>query len=265
LRITVLGKSPAWQDAGGACSGYLLEEGGAYVLLDCGNGVFGKLRAACEYDQVDAVVITHMHADHFFDLIPFAVALTYSPRQQPEPVGHWPGTDSPARPRLIVPEGASDTLRRIVGAWGQDELIENAFQIEEYAARDMVEIGALRVRFHQVSHWVSTFAVEVSSTADGSGRFVYGADSAPDRTLVDFARGTDLLMLEATLVRPEREPPRGHMTAAEAGEQARRAGARELVLTHISDELDTAAAQAQAAAAFGGPVTIASEGAVFTV
>ena len=58
MRITVLGKSPAWQDAGGACSGYLIEEGGTTVLLDCGNGVFGKLREHVDYTEVDAVVIT---------------------------------------------------------------------------------------------------------------------------------------------------------------------------------------------------------------
>lgn len=58
MRITVLGKSPAWQDAGGACSGYLVEEEGTRLLLDCGNGVFGKLRARLDYVEVDAVVIS---------------------------------------------------------------------------------------------------------------------------------------------------------------------------------------------------------------
>jgi ribonuclease BN (tRNA processing enzyme) len=264
LRITVLGKSPAWQDAGGACSGYLLdEEGGACVLLDCGNGVFGKLRSVREYDQVDAIVISHMHADHFADLVPYAIALTYAPRQQAEPVGRWPGTDSPARPRLIVPQGARDQLRRVVGA--QDDLIENAFDVEEYTAKDVVEIGALRVRFHRVTHWITTHAIEFSSTVDGRGRFTYGADTAPDDGLVEFAHGTDLLMLEATLAQPERTGPPGHLTAAEAGEHAHRAGARELILTHISDELDSELARTQAQAVFSGPVTVATEGAVYTV
>ena len=64
MRITVLGKSPAWQDADGACSGYLVQENGSCLLLDCGNGVFSKLRRFHEYVDVDAVVITHLHADH---------------------------------------------------------------------------------------------------------------------------------------------------------------------------------------------------------
>ena len=106
MRITVLGKSPAWQDAGGACSGYLVQEGETTVLLDCGGGVFGKLREHIDYTDVDAVVISHVHADHFIDLVPYSYALLLTPRQQPVPVAGHPGTDDPARPRLIVPPGA---------------------------------------------------------------------------------------------------------------------------------------------------------------
>ena len=106
MRITVLGKSPSWQDADGACSGYLVEEDGVHLLLDCGNGVFAKLRRFVDYVDVDAVVISHLHADHFLDLVPFSYALTYAPRQQPVPVGGWPGTDNPARPTLHAPPGA---------------------------------------------------------------------------------------------------------------------------------------------------------------
>src|SRR5215217_5611745 len=110
MRLRILGKSPSWQDAGGACSGYLIEDGRTTVLVDCGNGVFSKLRRYRDYTRVDAVLITHLHADHFLDLVPFAYALTYAPRQQPVPVHRWPGTDTPAHPRLIVPRGAIDTF-----------------------------------------------------------------------------------------------------------------------------------------------------------
>src|ERR671919_273244 len=136
MRITVLGKSPAWQDAGGACSGYLVEDAGTTLLLDCGNGVFGKLRARVDYTEIDAVLISHLHADHFLDLVPYSYALVYAPKQQPVPVHTWPGTDTPAHPRLIAPEGAIETFRRVVGAWGNEDLIELAFRVEEYSAGD---------------------------------------------------------------------------------------------------------------------------------
>ena len=264
MRITVLGKSPSWEDAGGACSGYLIEDGGVFLLLDCGNGVFSKLRLFRDYTDVDAVLLSHLHADHFLDLVPYAYALTYAPRQQPVPVGGYPGTDSPARPRLIAPSGAGQCFRRVVGAWGKEDLIESAFALEEYDAGSTVEVGTLRARFREVPHFTTTYAIDFSSV-NGGGRFTYGADCRPGDELIEIARDTDLLMVEATLPRPERTGTRGHMTPAEAGDHARRAGAGRVVLTHISDELDPDWARKEGSKAFGEAVEVAREGAVYEV
>lgn len=264
MRLTVLGKSPAWQDAGGACSGYLLEDGGTAVLIDCGNGVFSKLRLHRDYVDVDAIVISHLHADHFFDLIPYAYALTYAPRQQPVPVDRWPGTGSPARPLLYGPPGALAAFRRVVGTWGTEDLIDSAFRAGEYDPGGELEIGPLRLSFRRVPHFTETYAIRASS-ADGGGRIVYGADCSPTDALAGFADGSDLLILEATLPRPERTGVRGHLTPREAGEHGRGAGAGRLLLTHISDELDAGWAREEAADAFGGPVEVAREGAVYEV
>src|SRR5437588_540455 len=186
MRLTVLGKSPSWQDAGGACSGYLVEERDTAVVVDCGNGVFSKLRRFRDYTAVDAVISSHLHADHFLDLVPFAYALTYAPRQQPVAVDRWPGTDAPARPRLLAPEGATELFRRVVGAWGNEDLIEKAFEIEEFHADSVLAIGSLRFRFQTVPHFTETFAIDIAST-NGGGRVTYGADCSPNDTLVAFA------------------------------------------------------------------------------
>jgi ribonuclease BN (tRNA processing enzyme) len=234
------------------------------VLVDCGNGVFAKLRQRIDYVDVDAVVISHLHADHFLDLVPYSYALTYAPRQQPVPVARWPGTDCPACPILHVPPGAQELFRRVVGSWGNEDLIENAFELREYDPSKEIEIGPIRIAFQPVPHFTETFAMSISS-ANGSGRIVYGADSSPTDALVDFARDADLMLVEATLPRPERTGMRGHLTPEEAGGHARGAGAKRLLLVHISDELDANWAREEAAAAFGGPVEVASEGAVFEV
>ena len=264
MRVTVLGKSPSWQDADGACSGYLVEEDGTTLLLDCGNGVFAKLRRHIDYVDLDAVVLSHLHADHFLDLVPYSYALTYAPRQQPVPVHTWPGTDAPARPALHAPPGARDTFRRVVGAWGNDDLIENAFALREYDPSEELAVGSLRLRFCEVPHFVQTCAIELSSS-NGGGRFVYGADSAPNEKLIEFADGADLLMVEGTLPRPEREGPRGHLTPSEAGEHAARAQVGRVVITHISDELGDEWARAEAERGYGGAVEVAHEGATYEI
>jgi ribonuclease BN (tRNA processing enzyme) len=252
VRITVLGKSPAWQDAGGACSGYLIEEAGGRLLLDCGNGVFGKLREALDFTCVDAVVISHLHADHFIDLVPYSYALAYSPQ----------ACAAGRRPALYAPPGARETFRRITGAWDAEDLIEHAFDLHEYDPDSELAIGALRVGFHEVPHFIRTHAVRLRGAG---GTFTYGADCGPNDAIVSFAQGSDLLMLEATTEHPEEPGVRGHLTPAEAGAHAQRAGARRLVLTHISADIDPAWARAEAERTFGAPVELAHEGATYTV
>ena len=264
VRITVLGKSPSWQDAGGACSGYLVEDAETCLLVDCGSGVLSRLREVRDYVDVDGVVISHRHADHYLDLIPYANALTFAPRQQPVPVDRWPGTSHPARPHLLLPPDGADVMRTITAAGGQVQLVENAFETREYDPAASEQVGSLRLRFQPVPHYTPTNAIEVTSIS-GAGRFTYGADHRPTDALCDFAGATDLLMLEATLPRPERESPRGHITPGEAGEHAARCQAGRLVLTHISDELDWEWAKAEAQRAYSGPVEVALPGSVYTV
>jgi ribonuclease BN (tRNA processing enzyme) len=253
VRVTVLGKSPSWPDAGGACTGYLVQEGGYSLLLDCGTGVLAKLRVHLDYFAVDAVLITHLHSDHFFDLVPFSYALTLSPRREAE---------AREKPVLCVPPGARDVLRRMLGAWGNDELIESAFALSEYDPAVGVELGPLLARMREVPHFTRTFAVDVRGPG---GRLTFGADCGPNDALVALARGTDLLIAEATLTEPEEGEPRGHLTAREAGEHGRRAGAQRLLVSHFSDELDPDWVRSEASAGFGGPVEVAHEGAVLDV
>ena len=254
MRLTPLGCSPSWPNAGGAGSGYLVEHDGTAVLLDCGSGVLAKLRRRCDYMGVDAVVITHLHADHVLDLVPYAAALSYSPRAL---AGQAP------RPRLIAPPGAADAFARLASAVGMShDLIAGAFALEEYDAHACLGVGPCGLAFREVPHYVRTFAVAVAA---GGRRLVFGADCAPSAALVELARDADLLLVEATLAEPEDGEPRGHMTAREAGELGRRAGARRVVLTHVSDELDHLRVRSEGTAGYGAPVELAREGVALTV
>ena len=127
--------------------------------------------------------------------------------------GPGPAT-GPARD-LYAPAGAQDFFRRVVGCWGDEELIEKAFALEEYEAGDELALGPLTVRFCEVPHYTLTHAVEIR--AAGGQRLTFSADCSPNHQLPSFARDTDMLLIEATLPRPERTGERGHLTPREAG------------------------------------------------
>jgi ribonuclease BN (tRNA processing enzyme) len=255
MKLTVLGKSPAWTDAGGACSGYLVEGAGDRpFLVDCGNGVFAKLRLRRDYREVEAVVVSHLHADHLLDLVPFSYALTVGP-----------DAGDLAKPRLLAPTGAASFFRHLVGTWDTEDLISRAFEVEEYEPGTELEVCGVSIRPHAVPHFGPTNAIELRDPA--GGRIVFGSDGRFSERLIEAARDADVLIAEATLAEPDRAPveERGHMSAREAGELAERAGAGRLVLTHISDELDHGRAVADAATAYGGPVEVAAEGSAWAV
>ena len=192
MRITVLGKSPAWQDADGACSGYLVEGGGQVVLLDCGPGVFAKLRRFVDYLDVDAVVISHLHADHILDLVPFASGLRYAPRRS------RPGRSGRARADRAARR--ADAFAALCAARRHDRRPHRA-RLRPDGLRPGADAGgsaASTARFQPVPHYIPANAVEF---ADDGARFTFSSDCGPSEELCEFAAGTDLLLIEATLPR----------------------------------------------------------------
>lgn len=247
MKLTVLGKSPSWQDVGAACSSYLVQEDATALLVDCGSGALGKLRERLDYRDLDAIVISHFHADHLLDLVPLCCALRYGPAS----------ADGTNPPRLHAPPGAQRFFDGLSAAIGSEGLITGTLPLAEYGPGAELAVGPITVRPHAVPHVGPTHAIEL--LAPSGGRIVYGADGPASDELTVAARGADLLIAEATL--PDPEPgQRIHMSAVEAGRLARAAGVGRLVLTHVSDELDLDRARELAAGAFGGPVEIAAEG-----
>ena len=166
--------------------------------------MFSKLRPMCDYVDVDAVLISHLHADHFLDLVPFSYALCYAPRQQPVPVGGWPGHRRTRRARSCTcPSGRHRGVPQASSAaGGNEDLIDNAFDMHEYRARRRARRSdRCAVRFCEVPHFTVTYAIELT---EQRLRFTFSADCSPNEQLVRFARDTDLLLIEATLPRPER-------------------------------------------------------------
>ncbi|MBV9282191.1 MAG: MBL fold metallo-hydrolase [Chloroflexi bacterium] len=244
MRLTVLGCSPAVPNPGGACAGYLLEAGGTRLLVDCGHGVCGPLQRATSLDRLSAVIVSHMHPDHYFDLVPLKYGLLF---------GGLP------RIPLLLPPGGAAILDRLGSAAGLHEHFwEESFDLHEYdPTRTLTDVPSLAIDFAPVKHMVPGYAMLVAAPGEPGRRLFYSADTAPSDAVRDLARGASVALLEATLLAPQpggEEP--GHLTASEAGRLAREAGVHRLLLTHYWHSLADALLSA-ASAAFGAPAELA--------
>jgi ribonuclease BN (tRNA processing enzyme) len=226
VRVTVIGCSPAWPNPGGAQSGYLVESNGKRLLLDCGPGVLGRLRADDGgWPRVDAVAITHFHLDHWGDLVPWIFGSAYGP-----------GRDAP-KPELWLPPGGEARLRELGARLSFVDEIERAFVVRGYGDAAPFEAAGLQVRAHALDHYTEpTHGLRVG---DGERTLAYSGDTGPSQALVELARDADLFLCEATLRGPE-PAARGHLTEDEAVEAFRAAGAKRLVVIHRPDELPLA-------------------------
>jgi ribonuclease BN (tRNA processing enzyme) len=248
IRMRVIGSSPSVQRPGRACSCYLLRTRDSSVLFDIGSGALGNLHAAIDYPQLDAVVISHMHADHFLDLIPLRYGLKYGPLLRD---GRMP---------VFLPPGGEAMLRKLTSAFpseGPDDFLDEVMSIKEYDPARPLEINDLRLTFRHTRHYIDTYSIRAEH---GNASVVYSGDTAPCDSVVEHAANCSLFLCEATLGLGHEEGMRGHSSAEEAGEMAQLAGVHRLVLTHYSatyapDELEEAAQSA-----FSGRVSMADDG-----
>jgi len=248
MRLTVLGRSPARPNPGEACAGYLLEGGGARLLLDIGPGIVSQLLRIHHPDELTAVVISHMHADHMLDLVTLRWV--------------YPWRNMPADRRLLVylPPGTADQMRDLARGVGNIRHFDEAFQLREYDATRPTRFDGLTLAPVRTQHYIPCWGFRAE--ADGR-RFAYSADSAPCAGLLDLAQDADLLLCEATLRTLDEDAlppePRGHLLPAESGEVARTTGSKRLVLTHLPLDDEGVAARREAEATFGAPVEIADQ------
>jgi len=250
-RLTVAGSSSSVPRPDRACSSYLIQDGESSVVLDLGSGSLANLRRYADYDRVGAIVISHMHADHFLDLIPLRYALRYGSRQRKEKLA------------VYLPPGGLATLNRLVSAFADEggEFLNDVFALREYDPSRPLALDGATLRFAPTAHFVPAFAIRWQR--DGAS-LTYSADTAPDENVTALARGCNLFLCEATLRLDEHEVgPRGHSTGLEAAVMAHDAGVGRLVLTHYGEESTAADLDAAARTRYAGPIAVADDHAVF--
>jgi len=237
LRLTVLGCSSAPPHPDWPAAGFLVDHGDTTLMLDAGQGTVRRLQRFMDPTSLDALVIGHLHADHYLDV----VGLRY--------LFPWAGPQPRQLPVHIPPGGRArfDALATAVSE--RAGFFDASFAIEEFDPEVPLTIGALRIRFLRARHYVPAWGVVVEAP-DGS-RLAYTGDTGPSDAVIEAVRDADLLLVEAALRSPrDDDEERGHLTPEEAIDLATRSGARSALLVHYSP---SRRAELEAMCAAAGP------------
>ncbi|SHN43066.1 MBL fold metallo-hydrolase [Cryptosporangium aurantiacum] len=259
MRLTILGCRAGVPADGEPSSGYLVETAATRLLLDCGPGIATALSGILPAVDLDAVILSHLHSDHCYDLLPIGKSLLNR-------LAHFPGlgfeTAGEFRPvPLYVPAGSGDLLRRWAGLFPVastpilDRAFEVAFDVREYSPGDVVTVGDCTITLVELRHAAPNCGIRVLGP---DSALAYTGDTGMTPALIDLARGVDLLVAEATLAEPD-PGPHGHLCGREAGRVAAEAAVGALLLTHLPtrDKAWLDANRAAAAGEFDGPIRIA--------
>jgi ribonuclease BN (tRNA processing enzyme) len=235
LRLTILGCAGSYPGPGTACSGYLLEGGGVTVALDLGPGSLANLQCHVGLGELDAVVLSHSHPDHWVDLTGLMTATKYVLGRRGLPV-----------------YGTAETRQRVTAVMDD---IAPTVDWSDIADGHSLSIGGLRFDFSATIHYVETMAMRVT---DGRRSIAYSADTGPGWSFTAFdGPPIDLALCEATTLHGDQRNGFLHLSARQAGAMARAADVTSLVLTHLLPGGDPDAYRVEATEAFGGPVAIA--------
>ncbi|MFC9424886.1 MBL fold metallo-hydrolase [Streptomyces sp. NPDC056987] len=271
LLLTVLGSATPYPSVDNPCSGYLVSSGATRVWVDAGTGTLAPLQRHVRLDELDAIWISHLHADHSADLLTAYYGALFADIQLRAPIP------------LFGPPGIADRLAHFLTNGAERSPVESAFAVHELYDGHRAVVGGLTLTTGAVSHGIPAFAVRIETgTGEGTGEatraetreetarggvtsLVYSGDTAPCAALTRLAAGCDVLLCEADSDRPPAEGAAVHHTPEDAGDTATAAGAGRLIVTHVGRFLTPRQAVTRAAARFAGPVEHAEPGATFTV
>jgi ribonuclease BN (tRNA processing enzyme) len=246
MRLTVVGCSGSFPGPDSPASCYLLEADGFRLVIDFGNGSLGALQKYTGLFDVDAVCLSHLHADHCVDLYSYSVARAYSPAGPQPPIP------------VYGPAGTVERMALIHGPNGDDLGLTKRFTWETLEPGRLT-IGPFDIQLAHVNHPVETFAFRFTY---GGKSLVYTGDTGETDAVPELAAGADVLLSEAAFLEGPGLPPNIHLTARQAAAYANRAGVGKLVLTHLVPGNSADDARTEAVAEFKGDLGIAVGGQV---
>ncbi len=238
LTITVLGCSGTYSSAVSSCSSYLVRSATTTVLVDAGPGSSMELQRHVTFHDLDGIIISHEHADHWTELPSIYHAVRY-------------GVERP-----IIPTWGTAGTRRLLDL-AVPEARNHAFEWTTIDESSRVNIGDIDFSFSQTDHPVETLAIR----AESNGKSIaYTSDTGPGWSPSSFEAPIDVLVSEATLPAELADQGIPHVSGRDAGASAAEVGAKLLVLTHVPPQNDPEERRIGATAVFDGRVEIAAPG-----
>jgi len=257
----VLGCSGSGPGPHSPSSGYLVRAGGRALVCDLGNGTLGALHRYVDPFDLDALLLSHLHPDHCADVASLVVYRRYHPAPPYPPAGR--------RLPVYGPEEVADRLTAQYGASAAERHGEDLTDVLDFrvvADGTDIEVAGCRVLTRRTVHPCESYATRIEH---GGRSLVYSGDTGACESLIELARGADVLLCEATWPRlgphGEAQPEGIHLSGQEAGEHAAAAGVGRLLLTHIPVWYDSAVLLAEAKSAYDGPVELVSAGASYQI
>lgn len=245
IEVVVLGSSGSYASAINACSGYLVRTEQASVLLECGPGTIGPLQREIDLSEITAVILTHCHPDHWLELPVLRNVFKYFAPRSGIPVY---GT--------AVTRQMNDAVTAAGSPHGEP------FDWHTIDAASVVSVADQTWTFSRTDHPVETLATRTDCGGLSVG---YTSDTGPNWKISELGRDLDLVVCDASHLSAFEDHGIPHLSAREAGERAREAEARRLVVTHLVPGSDPEAHRAEAEAAYGDAVEVALPGARFAV
>lgn len=241
MKLTVIGYWGAYPEQGEATSCYLLEKDNFCLMLDCGSGVLSRLPFYQDINKVDAVVLSHYHHDHIADI----GVLQYN--------------------RLV--QNSLQGTNHILPIYGHEEnkekfesLSHHATKGEPYYPAEVLEVGPFQLTFFKTVHPVTCYGMKIT---DGFHTVIYTADTAFSEDWIPFCEGADLLIAECSFYSDQDGSAHGHMNSREAAIIAEKAGAKELILSHLPHFGERQSLKQEAKNMYNGRIHLAREGLVW--
>jgi ribonuclease BN (tRNA processing enzyme) len=242
MQLTVLGAGPAYTDRLGATgAAYLVEDAGTAILLDLGQGSFPRLAAAIEPSRLDAVVVSHLHPDHFIDLVPLRHYLTYQ-------------FAPPRRVHVLGPAGLADRLDALHVRPGFTAEALDCVQL----GSGRREIGGMTLESRLVTHTDESYGTRLSRPS-GPG-LVYSGDCGVAEDLAPLIRPGDTLLVEVSFGVGPAPDGAGHLDAPAVARLATATSPGQILLTHLQMGFDAGAALRVVAEATTAPVRFVEPG-----